>query len=156
MMKKGFTLIELLVVIAIIGILSSVVLTQLGNARKKGADAGIMANIGSMRTQFEIDYDSTQTNVYGTAGTDCGAGKFAAGVYQKALERIVGLNGGSVTSASNSRVVCVVTNNAWMVAAWLGSSASTGNPTYYCTDSNGAAGVKTAEFPATSVSACPS
>src|SRR3989344_2720263 len=61
---RGFTLIELLVVIAIIGILSSIVLVSLGNARSKGVDAGVQGNLNTIRTQAEI-YASDNQNSYG-------------------------------------------------------------------------------------------
>ena len=54
----GFTLIELLVVVAIIGILASVVLTSLGNARGKGADAAVKTNLNTVRGLSEIFYAS--------------------------------------------------------------------------------------------------
>ncbi|MFA5021429.1 MAG: type II secretion system protein [Patescibacteria group bacterium] len=55
MNKKGFTLIELLVVIAIIGILSSIAIVYLSDARGKANDAKVKSNITTASTQIEID-----------------------------------------------------------------------------------------------------
>ena len=56
--SKGFTLIEILVVIAIIGILSSVVLSALNDARKRGNDARRLADIHSVQTALELYRDA--------------------------------------------------------------------------------------------------
>ena len=58
---KGFTLIELLVVIGIIGILSSVVLASLSNARKKARDGRRITDIKQLQLALEFYYDANQT-----------------------------------------------------------------------------------------------
>lgn len=65
MNKKGFTLIELLVVIAIIGILSSIAIVYLGDARKKANDAKVSSNVTTASTQIELDR-ANGTNSNGT------------------------------------------------------------------------------------------
>jgi len=60
--KRGFTLIELLVVIAIIGVLSSIVISSLNNARAKGRDAKRLQDINQLMAALELYY--TDNNVY--------------------------------------------------------------------------------------------
>ena len=64
--QKGFTLIELLVVIAIIGILASIVLVSLNDARNKGYDTEIKSEISQIKNAMEICYDDNNGE-YGTA-----------------------------------------------------------------------------------------
>ncbi len=55
--NTGFTLIELLVVIAIIGLLSTVVMTSLNSARKKGRDTRRVEDLNTIRQALEVYYD---------------------------------------------------------------------------------------------------
>lgn len=55
--KKGFTLIELLVVILIIGILATLVIINVSNARKSARDTKRVADLKSIQTALEMYYE---------------------------------------------------------------------------------------------------
>ncbi|OHA22090.1 MAG: hypothetical protein A3G52_02945 [Candidatus Taylorbacteria bacterium RIFCSPLOWO2_12_FULL_43_20] len=70
--KKGFTLIELLVVISIIGLLSSVVLASLNNARSKARNVKRISDIKQYSLAMELYYDSAGKYPYpNTTGWVC-------------------------------------------------------------------------------------
>ena len=74
--NKGFTLIELLVVIAIIGLLSTLAVVALGNARQKARDAKRLSDLKQMQTALELYY-TDQTAYPAGAAVTLGAGNFA-------------------------------------------------------------------------------
>jgi len=63
--QKGFTLIELLVVIAIIGLLSTLAVVALNNARMKSRDAKRVSDIKQIQTALELYYNDA--SAYPTA-----------------------------------------------------------------------------------------
>ena len=58
----GFTLIELLVVVAIIGLLSSVILSQLNTARAKARDAQRIHDLSQIQLAIEMFRDDSPNN----------------------------------------------------------------------------------------------
>lgn len=55
--KKGFTLIELLVVVAIIGLLATLSIVALNNARARARDTRRVADIKQIQTALELYYN---------------------------------------------------------------------------------------------------
>lgn len=78
--NKGFTLIELLVVIAIIGLLSSLAIISLNNARQRSRDAKRWSDIRTLQSAIELCVNesglppSLPGTWQGMLAIDCGGG----------------------------------------------------------------------------------
>lgn len=85
--QAGFTLIELLTVISIIGLLGSVVLSNLNAARAKARDAKRISDISNLRTAliaYNIDTEGTSGGgapLFTHAGVDCALCDTSSGTF---------------------------------------------------------------------------
>ncbi len=115
----GFTIIELLVVIAIIGILTTVVLTSLNDARQSGVSAKIKSELVTLgkRADIEKSKELTYDVVCGSNGITQASGIISI---VEAIEQF-----------SAETVVCNSNTDSYAASAALDPV------TYWCVDSTG-------------------
>lgn len=80
MMKRGFTLIELIVVIAIIGVLLTITLNGVGNARIRSRDARRIADMRIIQSALEMHVFNEPTRTYPNALNDPNLMKYASSI----------------------------------------------------------------------------
>lgn len=83
--NRGFTLIELLVVIAIIGVLATVVLASLNQARAKARDAQRISDIRQLQNVLLLYYDDTGSFPAVASSGDAGPGGWRVSYLQNFL-----------------------------------------------------------------------
>ncbi len=124
--KQGFTLIELLVVIAIIGLLSTLSIVALNQARARSRDARRLADVKQIQTALEMYYNDQGSY---PASTTPGA-KIASGttIYMDIVPKpptpADGTSCGNDASGYTytARVINGITNGSYTLQYCLGSA----------------------------------
>ena len=127
--NKGFTLIELLVVIAIIGLLSTLAVVALNNARAKSRDARRISDVKQVQTALEMFYNDCNgyppTLTAGATLTGCASG-VTLGTYMATIPTSPTPVDGDCTSTENTYTYTSESpNTTYSLAYCLGSSTGT-------------------------------
>lgn len=137
-LKKGFTLLELLVVVGIIGILATVVLASLNNAKTKGEDKAVASNLHTVVNQAEIFFTSNNNSYLPAGGSTFNIGICptynASGDNMFAVDKVLA---SAIAEAvlRGSGSACYNSSNHWVVAIGLKSDTNTS----WCVDNEGSA-----------------
>lgn len=104
--RRGFTLIEILVVVAIIGILATIILASIDQARKNSRDKVRMSDLEQAKAALQIY--ATANNTYAVAGTGQGGGgvgyfSFAGGYPKSVVQGLI--DAGLLTTAIHDPMV---------------------------------------------------
>jgi general secretion pathway protein G len=107
--SKGFTLIELMMIVAILGMMSSLIVASINDARKKGRDAKRISDMGQIQKALEIYLDKTGDYpgvipVDDGGGWDIGCG--AGDVFIDELKRVEGTDTGSFSQVPTDQMSC--------------------------------------------------
>ena len=121
MKERGFTLVELIIVIAIIGIIASVVLSSLNDARVEGIDAKVISEMDAISKRATIDRAQR-----GTYDVVCGTGAYSQST---AIADIVA----SINTLASTSVICNSGPDAYAASVGLDDA-------YWCIDSSGSRG----------------
>ncbi len=136
---QGFTLIELLVVIAIIGVLASVVLVTLNDARVRAADAAIKNNLSDARAQATLFYDAANYSFGSVCANTTSGGVKSIYSFVLAAAQAADLTGFSRDSVgSSTAAVCNDGTSGWAAQVPLKTSGK-----WFCVDDKGTANTYT-------------
>lgn len=147
--NRGFTLVELTVVVAIIGILVSIVITNLSRSRIKNADTAAKASLNSTFSQAEMYY---QDNGYTYTGICSPYGTRTLYPIATAAAKAVGISGTSSVqvnlTGSLTKATCREDGMSWAIEIPMKNKniGGTGKSAMYCVDDLGNAGYASVSF----------
>lgn len=118
--QKGFTLIELLVVIAIIGLLSTLAVVSLNNARQKSRDAKRLSDIKQIQTALELYYNDA--NGYPAAVAQGGQIAYGGTVYMGTVPTAPTPVDGTCTAGQNTYTYASTASSSYTIAFCLGGA----------------------------------